>query len=184
MSGSPTIWVNGKDVTGAASQQDADCCRLYSQERNYKGLPETGQVVQALSRVVAGEFSPGFKWRAFLVTIPGMVVAALPALHCPACQPAYAGPVTVIGLGFLTDAQYLLPIASVVLGLTLVALGYKAKSRHGYRPLMLGLTALGTIILGKFVRLSDAIVWEGLALHMVASVWNARPRREVYCAKG
>lgn len=182
MYGSPTILVNGKDVAGTVGE-GADCCRLYPQEGGYRGVPEVVQVAQALSRAVTGEFSPGFRWREFFVTIPGMVVAVLPALHCPACWPAYAGLLSAIGLGFLIDAQYLLPIAAAVLGLTLVALGYNAQSRHGYRPLMLGLIAMGAIILGKVVLLFDAIVWGGLVLLMVASVWNAWPRKEVHYAK-
>lgn len=42
--GSPTILVNGRDITGAA-ENDANCCRIYS---GPGGLPEQQDVVSAL----------------------------------------------------------------------------------------------------------------------------------------
>src|SRR6266571_2322199 len=108
-------------------------------------------------------------------TIPGIGVALLPKLLCPLCWPLYAAVVSSVGLGFLIGTAYLLPITSAFLTLTLAALGFQAKKRRGYGPLVCGLAAAVAILIGKFYLESNPIVYGGVGLLMVASVWNAWP---------
>jgi hypothetical protein len=180
--GSPTILVEGKDVSGADSNNNADCCRLYVHERGYHGVPELAQMVQALKQSSTISAEQGFSWRRFAASVPSLA-ALLPVLHCPACWPAYAGILSALGLGFLSDAAYLLPITTVLLAAALFALGYKARSRHGYIPLASGLLATAAIVAGKFWLTSDPVLYGGLTVLVVASIWNAWPRKETYCAK-
>jgi hypothetical protein len=89
--------------------------------------------------------------------------------------PAYAGLISSVGLGFLMETAYLLPLTALFLTLALVSLGLRARRRRGYGPLILGLTAAAVLLVGKFALDSDAAVWAGLAALIAASVWNAWP---------
>lgn len=47
--GSPTVLVNGVDVSGESGAADADCCRIYQDEAgDFRGVPSRESVVAAL----------------------------------------------------------------------------------------------------------------------------------------
>jgi mercuric ion transport protein len=117
------------------------------------------------------------------VVLPGIGASVLPKLICPACWPAYAGLLSTAGLGFLISAAYLLPLTTVFLALAVAALGFRANTRHGYGPFQLGLIAATAILLGKFVRDSALLVYGAVGLLMLASAWNAWPRRNAPCCE-
>jgi hypothetical protein len=81
------------------------------------------------------------RWKQGLLALPGVGVSLLPKLACPLCWPAYAGLLSSVGLGFLISAAYLLPLTAGFLVIALGAMAFKAKSRHGYGPFLLGLIA-------------------------------------------
>lgn len=56
-------------------------------------------------------------------------------------------------------------------------LGYKAKKRHGYRPLVIGILAAILIVASKFYLGVDYIIYAGVFLLVAASVWNAWPQK-------
>jgi hypothetical protein len=89
--------------------------------------------------------------------------------------PAYAGLISSVGLGFMMKTAYLLPLLLVCLALALAALGLRARRRHGYLPLMLGVVAAALIVFGKFVMESEWVVYGGVAALAAASFWNAWP---------
>ena len=107
------------------------------------------------------------------MTVPGIGVAMLPKLLCPLCWPLYAGVVSSVGLGFLIGTTYLLPITSVFLILTLAVLGFRARQRRGFGPFLIGLVASASVLIGKFYLESNALVYGGVGLLVVASLWNA-----------
>ena len=111
-----------------------------------------------------------------LMALPAMSVSLLPKLTCPICWPAYAGLLTSIGLGFLLSARYLLMFTSGFLLLSVAALAFRAKQRRGYAPAFLGLIAGTILLLGKFLFESGAVMYGGLGLLIVASIWNGWPR--------
>jgi mercuric ion transport protein len=113
-----------------------------------------------------------------LLALPGIGVALVPKLFCPLCWPLYAGIVFSIGLGFLIGTAYLLPITSAFLVLTLAVLGFRANQRRGYRPLLAGSVGSAAVLVGKFYLESNPITYGGVGFLVVASVWNAWPRRE------
>lgn len=52
--GSPTILVDGVDVSGTEKEDfrhDANCCRLYQHNGRLRGVPELGVVTSAIRRV-------------------------------------------------------------------------------------------------------------------------------------
>lgn len=116
-------------------------------------------------------------WKQGLVSFPAIGVSLLPKLMCPACWPAYAGLLSSLGIGFLISATYLLPVTVVFLALSILTLGFRAQSRHGYGPLLLGLLAATIVLVGKFRLDSPIMTYAGIALLIAASVWNAWPRR-------
>src|SRR5262249_55495601 len=90
-------------------------------------------------------------WKQGLLSLPGIGLSALPKLACPVCWPAYAGLLSSLGLGFLISAAYLLPLTIIFLTLALAALAFRAKSRRGLGPFLIGLIAAMSVLLGKFV---------------------------------
>src|SRR5260370_12669121 len=116
-------------------------------------------------------------WKQGLLAMPGIGVALLPKLLCPWCWPLYAGVVSSIGLGFLVGTTYLLPITGAFLILTLLVLGFRAKQRRGYGPLLLGVAGSIAILIGKFYSESKPLMYGGVSFLAVASVWNALSRR-------
>jgi hypothetical protein len=81
------------------------------------------------------------------------------------------------------DTAWLLPLTVVSLLLALGGLAFRARRRRGFRPFSLGVVASGGILLGKFVLQSDAIVYTGTALLLLASLWNSWPvRQRVACS--
>lgn len=116
------------------------------------------------------------RWRQSLVAVPSIGVSMLPKLACPACWPAYAGLLTLIGLGFLISVRYLLPLTVAFLVLALAAILFRARNRRGYRPFVLAVLAASGVLLGKFVWDSRATVYIAIGLLVVASLWNTWPR--------
>lgn len=56
-------------------------------------------------------------------------------------------------------------------------LGYKARQRRGYGPLLVGTAGAVAIVAGKFFLDSDITGYAGVSLLVAASVWNAWPRK-------
>ena len=181
--GSPTILVNGCDVMGMdASADGAEACRVYvSAPGTFDGAPAVEVIARALresrssepAQAVAG---PRAGWRGTVAALPAVGAAALPKLTCPACWPAYAGLLSSMGVGFINYTPYLLPLTASFLLLSLAALGWRARRRRGYGPLILGIAASALLLIGKFVFDSDTAMYVAIASLIAASGWNAWPR--------
>jgi hypothetical protein len=98
---------------------------------------------------------------------------------CPLCWPAYAGLLSSVGLGFLISAAYLLPFTAAFLALALAAMAFRASSRHGYGPFLLGVVATVGVLLGKFRWESKATMYGAVGLLVIASLWNTWPHRAI-----
>lgn len=110
-----------------------------------------------------------------LLSVPGIVLSVLPVGACPACWPVYAGVVSALGLTVLLQQAYLMPITALFL---LIAVGTLIlRRRRGFGPCALGVAAAATILTGKFALESDPVTFAGVGLLVLASVWNAWPRR-------
>jgi mercuric ion transport protein len=116
-------------------------------------------------------------WKQSLLIAPGLGVSLLPKLACPLCWPAYAGLLSSVGLGFLISAKYLLPVTAAFLTIAVGALAFRAKSRRGYRPFVLGALAATGVVLGKFYWNSNPTIYTAISILVIASLWNAWPHR-------
>ncbi len=177
--GSPTVLVDGEDVGGAGTTGEANCCRVYADtEGRLAGVPSVEAIASVLERRmgVAAAGGRGGRW-ALLATVPAMGISLLPVVICPACLPAYAGLLASLGVGFLGNATYLMPLTVLFLIAALVALVFRARSRRGWGPFALGASGAAAIVIGKFVLASSLVTYAGPALLIGASVWNSWPRR-------
>ena len=115
-------------------------------------------------------------WKQNLLAAPGVGLSLLPKIACPVCWPAYAGLLSTIGLGFMVpNLTYLLPLTVAFLLIAVGTLAFRARRRRGYVPFALGILAAGFILLGKFYLASNPVVYVGLGLLILASVWNSWP---------
>lgn len=183
--GSPTILVNGRDIAGT-EDNGGPCCRLYAQaDGSMQGVPSIEAIAKALDAsdtrnahiVHARAAAGGGGWTSHLAMLPGVGAALLPKVACPACWPAYAGFLSALGLGFLVNTAYLLPLTAVFLAVAVGALAFCARRRRGYGPFSLGLVASALVLIGKFHFDSAPTMYGGLALVIAASLWNSWPRK-------
>ena len=177
--GSPTILVNGQDVSGEIIGGDDYCCRLYSRgEGANKGVPAIADIMHALksAQQIPATTTNASRWGLNGTMLPAVGVAFLPKLACPACLPAYAGLLSSLGIGFFDYTPYLLPLTAAFLFIAVAALAYHAQERRGYKPLLAGLLAAGVLLIGKFHYDSDVAMYAGISLLVAASLWNTWPR--------
>lgn len=116
--------------------------------------------------------------------IPGLAGALLPNATCPACWPIYAGVLSSLGLGFLMQGTYFYIVIGGLLSISLVSLFYKAKTRHGYGSLWLGIAATVIIFGSKYFQLANIYLYSGAVLLIAASLWNNWPRKKVKKSEG
>ena len=177
--GSPTVLVDGLDVAPAPGAEGASC-RVYE---GGSGAPSVALIATRLRQAqeraaVLPRAAPGGAAARALAAAPGVVLALLPKGMCPACWPAYAAVLSALGLGFLMQDRYLLPLTAAFLVLATAALGYRAEARRGYGPAIVGgLSGLG-LLLGKFVLDGPpAAAYLAVGVFTIAALWNAWPRR-------
>ena len=116
-------------------------------------------------------------WKRAAAFLPGLGVALLPKLTCPMCWPAYAGLLSTVGLGFLVSERYFFTLSAGFLLLSVGALAFRAPERRGYGPAALGLLAVVLILAGKFGVDSSSLMYSGVGLLLLSSIWNSFPRR-------
>ncbi len=177
---SPTVLVNGQDVAGTQRIDGQASCRLYrSPDGRQSGFPPTEFIAASLTRAKAseGRGSSRRPWLRNLTAVPGIVAGLLPNLTCPACWPAYAGLLSALGLGFLMSSTYLFPLTAALLLAVVCTMGLRAQERRGYGTVVLSFVAAATLLAGKFVFESKIMAYGGVAVLIVASLWNSWPRR-------
>ncbi len=178
--GSPTILVDGRDVAGAAPLDGEGACRIYlAGNRQRVDAPSVPMIVTALQETRSKGSPPVAKARLLssLAVVPGTIAAFLPALSCPACWPAYAGLLSSLGIGFMWNGKYLLPITVLLLGVALAALAHRARERKGYGPLVVGSIGSVALLVAKFLVHRPWVAGAAAGLILFASVWNAWPQR-------
>jgi hypothetical protein len=125
---------------------------------------------------MAETINAGQSGKVGFLTIPAVVVSLLPILGCSLCWPAYAAVLSSLGLGFLGNSTYLLPLTGALLAVAVGGLCLQIRSA-GYGPLTLGVVSGGAILAGKFTMDSNLATYSGVALLAIASAWSLRPRR-------
>ena len=112
-----------------------------------------------------------------VAALPGIGAALLPAVSCPACWPAYAGLLSSLGLGFIDYSPWLLPVMALFLGLSVAVLAWQGYRRHSYGPLAVGVIGVALIVVNQVSPGPEWLLYSGIGLLIVASLWNAWPRK-------
>lgn len=177
--GSPTILVDGTDVSGERPSSDGASCRLYPIENGrYEAAPSIDQIANVLRHTpgLAPNAEPeyGTPWRKLLALLPPVGLALLPNIACPACWPAYAAVLSSLGIGFLPSNRYLFPLTLAFLAFYLGMLAWDARKRQRLGPLVLGGLASILLVAGRFVIDSNTALYAGITLLVTASIWNGR----------
>ena len=115
--------------------------------------------------------------RRFWSVVPGDTAALLPSISCPACRPAYASIFSSLGLGAIVDSPYYSVLLIGLLGVTLFGLGYGARARRGYLPLLVGTAATFVTVANKWLAGPPVLDFVSAGLLVSASVWNSWPKR-------
>lgn len=170
--GSPTVLVDGRDVGEISDKKAAGaCCRIYaSATSGLTGVPSVDLIARGLLRRRRSSVRT-------LAILPGICVAVLPKLACPACWPAYAGLMSAVGLGFLISSRNLFWLTLAFLVPAVGSLALHARDRRGFGPFLGGCLAAGLMLAGKFILESNVQMYAGLVLLVGASVWNSWPRQ-------
>lgn len=113
--------------------------------------------------------------RGFLSMLPVIGLALIPRLTCVCQIPAYAGLIGSMGLAFLLESVYQLPLTAGFLTLAVGGLAIRARQRRGYSPVFLGTVAALVLLIGKFAYASQPAVYAGIVLLLAASLWNSWP---------
>ena len=194
--GSPTLLVDGQDVAGEALPTGASC-RVYRDDAGHTTFaPSIATIAARLAATHAPMLSapatsatprhvgaPAPRGvSSMLAALPGIGLALLPKGLCPACWPAYAAVLSALGIGFLMQDRYLLPLTVGFLALATFALAYRAPRRRGYAPALVGGVSGALLVVGKFALESRAAFYAGILLFTAAAVWNAWPLRRAACA--
>lgn len=82
-----------------------------------------------------------------------------------------------MGLAFLMETVYLFPLTAMCLTFSVGGLAVSAKRRRGFAPFVAGLLGAVLLMVGKFVFAWPYAVYGGLALLLIASLWNSWPPR-------
>lgn len=77
-----------------------------------------------------------------------------------------------VGLGFLLDTTYLLPLTATFLAIAVGALAYRAWQRRDYAPFVVGPVAGVGVLSGNFAFESSSTMCASLALLVGASLRN------------
>ena len=176
--GSPTILVDGIDISGALDEGHDHSCRVYTEVNGGMfGVPSVTMIKNALSKYSTRDNQVNNSWALNASVLPAIGTALLPKLACPACWPAYAGLLSALGLGFIDYTPYLVPLTLAFLAIALITLVYRASQRRGYGPFIVGLIGSLILVIGKFGYDSDQSMYLGLAILVGASIWNTWPRK-------
>jgi len=117
-------------------------------------------------------------WTTFIASLPGIGIALLP--KCPMCLGLFGGVITTLGINFSQYKEYLFPVTVLCLLIATASFIYGAKERNGYGPLLVGLLASAIILIGKFYFAINAMLYTGIVLLIVASIWNTWPRKTAH----
>lgn len=173
--GSPTVLVNGRDVTGE-STPTGPSCRLYEDApTENRGIPPIDAIVRAL----AGARRPRAHWLRSLALVPGAVLALLPAVSCPACFAAYIGVMSAAGLGFLVNERVLAPLILLFLTIGVVGVAWSTRSHRKPGPLLLTVLGSVAVVVGRILWSLPVVLYGGIALLVGASLWNLWEKRPI-----
>jgi hypothetical protein len=103
------------------------------------------------------------------------------------CIAAYTGVLSALGLGFLFNERVLAPLIAAFLLVGVGSIAWSARS-HGRRaPLVVAVAGAGAVVAGRLLWTLPSVLYVGIALLVVGSLWNLwlkRPQRSALARLG
>ena len=155
--GSPTVLVDGIDVSGADSETDAKSCRVYQDKSGQLHGAPTPEMIRSAVASHSGK-NRGVIFAGFAGIASTLGMASIPALTCPACWPAYIGLLGAAGIGYFDFTPYLVPSIVVSVVVALAAIGYQSYNTKSLSILVLGMAGAMLVLGGRLWLLSDRVV--------------------------
>jgi len=112
--------------------------------------------------------------RGAFAALSGTGAWLLPTWGCPVCLAAFAGTMSTLGLGFLANTAFLTPLTAILLGAAVFTLGYTARKRRRYGPLVIGTLGAALLVASKVSPGQPWLSYAGLVPLLGGSVWNVR----------
>jgi len=172
--GSPTILINDKDIVENMPDSHSESCRVYADSSgNLQGAPSVDAITNAINNQRSGfiRSKPG----GIIAAVSAIGIAFLPKISCPLCWPAYAGILSLVGLGFLLTGTNLLIVSSIFLGMVLVVFGLRARARRNFIPFWGALAGVLMLIGGKFIFENMPLFYTGTIFLTVAAIADMWP---------
>jgi len=174
--GSPTILVDGRDVTGASPTGPG--CRLYDAVSDGSARAPGDRLIEAAIDD-ARQRRP--QWLRSLGLLPGAILALLPVAHCPACIGAYFAVLSAVGLGFLATERVLAPLIALFVVIGIATVAWSTRSHRHPGPLVVTLIGSVAVVAGRLIWTVPTALYAGVVLLFGAALWNLwlkRPRPE------
>jgi len=172
------VLVDGEDVLSVHSTTSESVYRFIGFfDGGVESLPSAAKIMQVMKSkqdVCEDLTPPRLNHWLVLTVIPIILTTFFFDTICAACGAQFAGvPVAVTAADFKHILGFLLPVVLFSLFFAISGLIYRAKERHGYKPLVAGGFGLVVLFYGHFIEGSQALFWLGAGALALATLWNA-----------
>ena len=107
-----------------------------------------------------------------LTSLPSILLPLLPKGACPLCLGAYGGVLSALGLGFLATDRVLAPLIVGALGISVGSVAFTTIGHRRWGPLSASVIGACAVVAGRLVWNVPALLYGGLSLLFIASLWN------------
>lgn len=172
------VLVNGEDVLSVQSTAFESLYRFIGFfDGGTENLPSVVKIAQVMkSKQEASEEvgQPRLNHWLVLTVIPIVFATFFFDTICTVCGAKFAGVPMAASAGDVKHILgFLLPVVLFSMFFAISGLIYRAKERHGYKPLLAGMLGLIMLFYGRFIMGSEALFWLGACGLTFATLWNA-----------
>jgi len=172
------VLVDGEDVLSVHSTTSESVYRFISFfDGGVESLPSVVKITQVMEikqNLSKDHTQPRFNHWLILTVIPIILTIFFLDTVCASCGAQFLGvTVATTAADFKHILGFLVPVMLFSLFFAISGLIYRAKERHGYKPLVAGGFGLIILFYGHFIEGSQALFWLGAGALALATLWNA-----------
>lgn len=105
-------------------------------------------------------------------TVGGACSVGLLGLFCPVCVPVIGAFVSSIGLGFAATTAFMYPMLGLMSAMFLFGLSWNYRRTRNIWPLIIGIVGVIAIPLGRYVIVSNPLIYGGVAAVLGSGGWS------------
>lgn len=171
---SPTILVEGADVSGSADGVHARACRVYrGDDDRLQAAPPVAAIVAAL-RAAAACQGRGRAWLPTAATLPAVGAILAPKLACPLCIPIVGSALAAAGVELFDPVPWVTGVAVALVALTLGFLAVRARRVGRWRAWLAAAAGGALMLVGKFWFDSLWLVGAGIIVFLIGAIASSR----------